>query len=149
MKNKKIVAFVPIKLNSQRLKNKNILPFKGKNLCWHIFSTLLEVERIDEVYVFCSDIKIKNYIPKDVKFLKREEELDGNLVKGVKIYDSFVKKINADIYILAHTTSPFISEKTINNSLDKILLDDYDSAFSVQKFQTFSWYKGKPKLQKN
>ena len=55
----KVVALVPIKLNSQRLPHKNILPIGGHPLCWHITNTLCEVEQIDEVFVYCSDEEVK------------------------------------------------------------------------------------------
>ena len=41
MKNK-VVAFVPIKLNSQRLAQKNLLPLGEHSLSWYVFETLLE-----------------------------------------------------------------------------------------------------------
>lgn len=46
------------------------------------------------------------------------------------------------MYILAHTTSPFLKIETFENALDKIKNEDYDSAFSAEKIQTFAWYKG-------
>ena len=64
----KIVAVVPMKLNNVRLPQKNTKKFKNGNpLCWYILSTLLKSEHIDEVYVYCSNEEIKNYIPEKVK----------------------------------------------------------------------------------
>lgn len=141
---KKVVALVPIKLNSQRLPHKNILPLAGKPLCWHVLDTLCKVEKIDEVYVYCSDENVCQYIPKKAIFLKRDKRLDGDTIKGFDIYKSFIETIDADIYVLAHTTSPFIKEKTISNALNKVLTEGYDSAFSAERIQTFAWYKGVP-----
>lgn len=141
---KKVVALVPIKLNSQRLPHKNILPIGGKPLSYHILNSLKNIPNIDEVYVYCSNEKIKNYIPKDVTYLERDSYLDGDLIKGFDIYESFINKVDADIYILAHTTSPFLKASTIENALDHVLEGEYDSAFSAQKIQTFAWYDGKP-----
>ncbi|RKJ47964.1 acylneuraminate cytidylyltransferase family protein [Butyricicoccus sp. 1XD8-22] len=141
---KKVVAFVPIKLNSQRLPYKNILPFGDHPLCWHIFNNLLKVKEIDDVYVFCSDEKIKNYIPSGIKFLKRSKSLDEDLVKGEEIYKAFINKIQSDVYILAHTTSPFLTSQSIENSLKEILYNGYDSALSVKRIQTFVWYDQQP-----
>ena len=141
---KKVVALVPIKLNSQRLPHKNILPIGGKPLSYHILNSLKNIPNIDEVYVYCSNEKIKNYIPKDVTYLERDSYLDGDLIKGFDIYKSFINKVDADIYILAHTTSPFLKASTIENALDHVLEGEYDSAFSAQKIQTFAWYDGKP-----
>lgn len=140
----KIVALVPIKLNSQRLPHKNILEIGGHPLCWHICNSLLQIKLINEVYVFCSDEKIKNYIPEGIHFLKRSTELDRDSTKGFQIYDAFIKKIDADIYVLAHTTSPFVKAQSITNALSHVVSGANDSAFSAEKVQTFAWYKNKP-----
>lgn len=140
----KTVAFIPIKLNSQRLPHKNILPLAGHPLCWHLCNTLSKVKGIDEVYVYCSDPEVKKYIPESVRFLKRPAYLDGDLVKGFDIYREFINTVDADVYVLAHTTSPFIKEESVQNALDNVLSGEHDSAFSAERIQTFAWYKGKP-----
>lgn len=139
----KTVAFVPIKLNSQRLPNKNILNLNERPLCWYIFDTLSKVKNIDEIYVFCSDERIKNFIPDNIIYLKRDKKLDQNETKGFEIYESFIRQIKADIYILAHTTSPFVKTDSIENALENVLKNSYDSAFSSQKIKTFAWYNNK------
>lgn len=140
----KIVAFVPIKLNNQRLPGKNLLPLGGKPVCEYIFNTLLQVNHIDEVYAFCSDDQLEQYLPEGVILLKRDKHLDGNYVKGLEIYDEFCSIIEADIYILAHATSPFIQPSSIQTGLDAVMAGVNDSAMSVEKVQTFVWYDGRP-----
>ncbi len=140
----KTVALVPIKLNSQRLPRKNLLPLLGKPMCWHILNTLHEVEGIDEVYAYCSDDAIQQYIPEGVRHLKRDVKLDGDLVKGFEIYDAFIGQVDADVYVLAHTTSPFLKKDSVANALGHILAGSHDSAFTAQRIQTFAWYKGEP-----
>lgn len=140
----KVVAFVPIRLNSKRVVGKNLKMLGGKPLMCYILDTLANIKKIDEVYVYCSQESIKEYLPEDVKFLKRPEYLDRDETLGKEIYEEFTKTIDADIYILAHTTSPFMKQETIENALDKIVNDGYDSAFSCEKIQTFTWYDGKP-----
>lgn len=140
----KTVAFVPIRLNSKRVVGKNLKMLGGKPLMCHILDTLIKVKAIDEVYVYCSQEEVIKYLPKGVKFLKRPEFLDRDETLGKEIYEEFTKTIDADIYVLAHTTSPFMKAETIENALDKIMNRDYDSAFSCEKIQTFTWYDGKP-----
>ena len=140
----KIVAFVPIKLNSQRVKNKNLLPLGWKPLCWRIFDSLLHAEGLDQVYCYCSEERIKEYIPEEVTFLKRDPALDGQLVKGMEIYGRFIQDVDADIYVLCHATSPFIRPETITRALAAVRSGEYDSAFAAQRLQTFAWYQGKP-----
>ena len=72
----KIVALVPIKLNSQRLPHKNILPVAGHPLCWHICNTLKQVNTIDDIYVYCSDPEVEKYMPSGINFLQRPEWLE-------------------------------------------------------------------------
>lgn len=143
-KKKKVAAFVPIKLTSQRLPNKNVLPIAGHPLYWHMVSNLLKVEEIDNTYVYCSDASFETSVPDGAKFLQRDVKLDGDLVKGFEIYEAFINQVDADIYILAHTTSPFIKSETISAALNRVLNNDYDSALTVQRIQTFSWYQGSP-----
>ncbi len=140
----KTVAFVPIRLNSKRVVGKNLKDLGGKPMMCYILETLTRVKDIDEVYVYCSHDEIQTYLPKGVRFLKRPAFLDRDETLGQEIYEEFTKTIDADVYILAHTTSPFIKAETICNALHKVTEEGYDSAFSAEKIQTFVWYKGSP-----
>jgi CMP-N-acetylneuraminic acid synthetase len=141
---KKIVAFVPIRLNSKRIIGKNIKMLGNKPLLTYIFEKLIEVEIIDDIYAYCSSEEIIPHLPSKVKFLKRSVDLDQDNTLGQEIYSAFVNDVDADIYILAHTTSPFVKNESISNALNKLINEDFDSAFSVEKVQTFIWYKNLP-----
>ncbi|HJC18182.1 MAG TPA: acylneuraminate cytidylyltransferase family protein [Candidatus Alistipes stercorigallinarum] len=140
----KTVAFVPIRLNSQRVSGKNLRLLGGEPLMCHILRTLTRVEGIDEVYVFCSDERIVELLPEGVRFLKRSAELDRDTTLGREIYDAFTARVEANLYVLAHATSPFIRPETIAGALDKVRSGEYNSAFSAEKIQTFAWYEGRP-----
>ena len=140
----KVVAFVPIRLNSKRVSGKNVKMLGDKPLLRYILDTLIKVKNIDEVYVYSSSKDILQYLPENVKWLKRPESLDQDITLGEEIYDAFVKEIDSDVYILAHATSPFIKADTIENAIEKVTLKEYDSAFTVKKIQTFAWFKDKP-----
>lgn len=140
----RIVAFATIKLNSERVPHKNIQPVGSKPLCYHILNTALDVKQINDVYVYCSDEKVEKYIPANVKFIKREKWLDGNEVRANNTYTAFLNDIDADLYIALCTTSPFIKKETIANSLRRVVSGENDSAFTVKKMQTFTWYNGSP-----
>lgn len=144
----KVVAFIPIKLNNQRLPGKNLLLLNNRPTCDYIFETISNVEMIDEKYVYCSDEAIKPYITpyesKGLRFLKRDPYLDGFQVKGLEIIDRFVKDVDADIYVLTHVTQPFTKSASISSALEKVISGDYDSAFSAVALQDYMWMKGKP-----
>lgn len=142
----KTVAFVPIRLNSQRVAGKNLRLLGGEPLMCHILRTLAAVAEIDEVYVYCSDERIREYLPAGggVHFLRRSPELDRDTTLGREIYDAFTAEVDADLYVLAHATSPFIRPETISDALRQVRSGAYDSAFSAEKIQTFAWFGGRP-----
>jgi len=122
----KIVAFVPIKLKSRRLKNKMRLPLGDKMLFQHIFDKLLNVKQDIDIYCYCSDNSIEKDLPSSVKFLQRDTYLDGDEIKGIQIYESFINDVDGDIYLLCHATSPFLKSKTIEIGLNKVIEKGYD-----------------------
>lgn len=140
----KVVSFIPIKLNNQRLPGKNLLPLNGRPTCSYIFDTISKVRNIDEKYVYCSDETIKQYMPKELTFLKRDTCLDGFQVKGLEIIERFVQDVDADIYVLTHVTQPFTKSESIEKALDKVISGEYDSAFSAVALQDYMWMNGKP-----
>lgn len=141
----KIVAIVPMKLNNRRLPQKNTKRFtNGKPLCSYILSTLLEIDKIDEVYVYCSNHEIKEFIPNKVKFLQRSESLDKDTTSMTEVLTCFTKEVPADIYVMTHTTAPFISKESIQKGLESVVSGKYDSSFAAKKLQDFLWMEGKP-----
>ena len=141
----KTVAFVPIKLNNERLPGKNIRRFSnGAPLITYILDTLLKVKEIDEIYVYCSSESICQYLPTGVKFLKRDTYLDLNTTSFNDVLTSFAEKISADIYVLTHATAPFISCESLKKGIKAVMNDGYDSALSVTKLQEFLWKDGVP-----
>ena len=140
----KTIAFVPIRLNSKRVVGKNLKMLGEKPLLQYILETLVKVQGLDEIYVYCSQESIIPYLPEGVKFLKRDTSLDGDETLGKEIYEAFVKEVEADVYMLAHTTSPFVKAETIEDALQAVTSEKHDSAFSAQKIQTFTWYNGTP-----
>lgn len=141
----KIVAVVPMKLNNRRLPQKNTKAFtNGRPLCYYILSTLLKITEIEEVYVYCSNPDIKGYIPDGVKYLKRSEMLDQDTTKMNEVLKAFAKGVPADIYVMTHTTAPFISEISIKKGLDAVVSEKFDSSFAAKKLQDFLWRDGVP-----
>lgn len=140
----KRVAFVPIRLNSQRVVGKNLRDLGGRPMMTYLLGSLAAASNIDEVYVYCSNREVEQYLPEGVKFLLRDKQLDSDTTIGAEIYEAFTAEIDADIYILAHATSPFIHTSTIEQAVAAVESGEYDSAFSAERIQTFTWWQGKP-----
>jgi len=141
---KTVTAIVPIKLNNERLPGKNTKPLGKKPLLSYCLETLLAVEEIQDIYVYCSSEEIIGFLPKGVTFLKRPEKLDSQHTKFHQIFEMFKQEIDSDIYVCSHATSPFITTETIRRGLDAVLSGEYDSAFCAETLQEFLWQDGKP-----
>lgn len=144
--NKDISIFMPIKLNSQRIKNKSIIDVMGRPMfCWSL-------ETLDKIgipiYIYTNnELEIKTKIDfktKNVSFLQRPLHLDSHETKGIEIYKEFAKQVNSDIYLLVHCTSPFVTLETYKKTIEAVSSGEYDSACTVEKKQTFCWYDGSP-----
>ncbi|MGI6501352.1 MAG: cytidylyltransferase domain-containing protein [Anaerostipes sp.] len=141
----KTVALIPIKLGSKRVPGKNIKPFyDGTPLMHFIQKACLEAKLIDEIYVYCSDEAVKDYILSGVKFLKRPEYLNGDNINANDFIREFMKTVQADIYVNTHTTSPFAKSETIDDCIRHVANGEYDSAFCAEGLRTFMWEDGKP-----
>lgn len=141
----KIVAVVPMKLNNRRLPQKNTKEFtNGKPLCYYILNTLLSVDEIDDVYVYCSNPIIQNYIPQGVKYIQRSDLLDQDSTKINEVLHCFAHDVFADIYVMTHTTAPFISKESISKGIAAVVSQKYDSSFAAKKLQDFLWKDGLP-----
>lgn len=142
----KTVAMIPIKLSSERVKGKNIRLFcDGKPLMQFIQETLVAVDVVDEVYVYCSDEAVRGYLIEGVSFLKRPSYLDSDTANCNDIIREFMKEVDADIYVVSHATAPFTKPESIDRCISAVSGEnEYDSAFIVTELKTFIWGDGGP-----
>jgi CMP-N-acetylneuraminic acid synthetase len=140
----KIVAIVPIKLNNERLPGKNTKLLGEKPLIQYVLETLNAVHELDAKYVYCSSSSVCDYLIKGIDFLKRPEYLDLPTSNFSQIFAEFMGSIEADIYVYAHATAPFVRAKTICKGIVAVASGEYDSAFCAERLQDFIWYNGKP-----
>lgn len=141
----KIAAFVPVKLNNERAPGKNTKRFDdGTPLITHFLKTLVQVPEIDELYVFCSQQKITDYIVPGVRFLKRPESLDTKDATPQDIISTFMSMVDADVYMVCHCTSPFVKAERFSECIHKVCEEGYDSAFTGEKIQRLMWHNGQP-----
>ena len=137
----KVVALLPMKANSERVKGKNFRDLAGKPLFKWILDELLAVEEIDKVVINTDARHIleeNGLVETDrVVIRDRKPDLCGDLVSMNLIIADDLEAVSADTYIMTHTTNPLITSKTIKEGLDKFhAATDKDSLFTVNKIQT-------------
>ncbi|MCB5188964.1 acylneuraminate cytidylyltransferase family protein [Methylobacillus caricis] len=140
----RIVALLPMKANSVRVKGKNFREFCGKPLFRWILDTLLSVDEIDEIIINTDarDILAENGLVDGGKIRIRDRKPDicGDLVSMNLVLADDIAAIPADIYLMTHTTNPLMSADTIRQALAayqaKLASGEADSLFTVDKIQT-------------
>lgn len=144
MSDKKIVALLPMKANSQRVKGKNFREFCGKPLFRWILDTLLAVEEIDQIIINTDARHIlaeNGLVDTDrITIRDRKPEICGDHVSMNLVLADDVANVPADLYLMTHTTNPLMSADTIRKAiaafLDAKAAGTADSLFTVDKVQT-------------
>ncbi len=138
------IAIMPIKMNNERLPGKNTKILGKKPLLQYELDSLVETGLLDEISVFCSSKDIQEYLPEKVDFVKRSEELDLPTSNFTQIFEAFMNEKDADIYVYAHATAPFITVETMKECIEAVQSGKYDSAFCAIKLQDYLWKDGEP-----
>lgn len=139
----KVVAMVPVKLNNERVPGKNLKRFSdGTPLIKFVQRALLGAEGIDEIYVYCSNDQVCEFLEPGIKYLKRPEFLDTNAANCNDIIREFMKVVDGDIYVVSHVTGPFTRSQSIDACILQVKTGGYDSAFLAKRIQEFLWCNG-------
>ena len=140
----KIIAIMPIKMNNERLPGKNTKLLGDKPLIRYQLEALAETNEFDSINVYCSSEEIQDYLPDGVNFVKRPDYLDLPTSNFNQIFTSFIDEVDADIYVYAHATAPFVTVETIKECVEAVKSGKYDSAFCAVKIQDYLWEDNKP-----
>ena len=130
----KIVAFVPAKGTSSRVKSKNMRILGDKPLFLHMLDTLLSCSNVDEVYLDTESDEVFSLATGRNHFeLRRLAELASNKTNGNQLLLHEASRVpDADIYVQALPTAPFLSRKTIEKAIYELVRSrTNDSLFGV------------------
>ena len=140
----KIVAIMPIKLKNERCPGKNTRMLGNKPLLQYELDSLKATGLCDSINVYCSSEDVVPYLPEGVNFIKRPEVLDLPTSNFSQIFETFMNTVDADIYVYAHATAPFITKDTMEKCINAVKSGEYDSAFCALKLQDYLWQNGEP-----
>jgi CMP-N-acetylneuraminic acid synthetase len=139
-----LVALLPMKAHSARVKGKNFRLFAGKPLFRWILDSLLEIPEIEKVVINTDARGIladNGLVDTDRVLIRdRKPEICGDFVSMNKVLADDVANVPSQLYLMTHTTNPLLSALSITRALlayEKARAQDgADSLFTVNKFQT-------------
>jgi len=130
-----------MKLNSERVPNKNFKLIAGRPLYQWILDTLLLSPSINQI-IINTDAPFENfgsYAQNPKIFLrKRAIELCGDEVSMNLIINDDVNFVGTENFVMTHTTNPLISLETLESAMKTYASnksEGLDSLFSVTKIQ--------------
>lgn len=117
---KTISAVIPVRKNSQRVKNKNLRLFNKKNLLIYKIEKLKHIKYIDQIIVN-SDSEEAIKIAKDlkVKFWIRDEYYASSKCTNSEFWSHIAETTNSEYIMFTNCTSPLVKISTYNKIFKK------------------------------
>ena len=147
-----IIAFLPCRRGSERVKDKNTRPFAGtQGGLTHIkIQQLFQCPEIDAIVVSTDDSyvaeiceKTAREYTKDFKVIERPPHLATSSTSTDDLIKYVPEIISEGVVLWTHVTSPFVDSAIYSDAIitykNKIIFDAYDSIMSVTKIQKFIW----------
>jgi CMP-N-acetylneuraminic acid synthetase len=136
-----IVAFMPMRHNSERVPGKNYRDFNGRPLFHHALSTLLAVPQISAVVIDTDSPTIAEQCAAlfpEVRCIDRPEHLLGGETPMTDVLRHDAAQFPSEWYLQTHSTNPLLRPSTVERAIEQLeaSLDRYDSLFSVTRLQT-------------
>jgi len=147
----RIVAVIPIRTDSQRVKDKNLRPFADTTLLDYKIRTLLEVGELDNIIVNTNSDDLvarinKQYAGRKVRAQRREDYYASSECSGSEFFQHLGQVTDTDIFVYAPCTSPFIKATTISQCIQLFLQEqgrECDCVSTVSSIKEFLWLDGK------
>ena len=138
-----VIAFIPVRIGSKSISEKNIKSFCGKPLIFWSLKALQD-SNIDLIIVATDSNKIKEIVNSftfsKVKVFDRDSEnaQDSSSTESVMLeYIASSSLKDKDVFILVQATSPFTQKIHFNEALE--LFKKHDSVLSCAITKKFAW----------
>lgn len=140
----KIIAMIPVRLGSKRIPKKNLRYMHNKPLLQYPIDLAKSVG-FDSIWVNTESLQLKPFVESmGVNFHKRPDELANDNATNREFVYEFMKKHECDYVVMLNTTSPLIRKKTLENFLELLNKNKYDTIISVLEEKAECFFQDKP-----
>jgi glycosyltransferase involved in cell wall biosynthesis len=138
---KNVVAIIPARGNSKRLKDKNIYPVWGKPMIYWTIEAAKKSKLINSIYVSSESDKIINIAKKyKIKTIKRPKNLSQSNVYKIEALKHAVNEIvkkdkkNPTLVVSLQANSPEIVYQDIDKAINQLVKYNLNEVDSVDKY---------------
>lgn len=140
-----LIAMIPARMGSQRLKQKNLQKIDGKTLIERAIIKAKQAACFDEIWVNSeSDIIGQIALNQSVYFHKRPEHLADNKATSEQFVTEFLEKRHCEWVIQLHSIAPLIKIQEIREFVAFTINSSADVILSYEPMQIECVFKDKP-----
>lgn len=144
---KKLLAIVPVRAGSQRVKNKNLRKFARSSLLEIKLKQLKKIREIDEILVSSDSDKMLRIAKKfKLSIHEREKYYASSKATNSEFFKNLAENIDSDYVLYSPVTAPLISNKTIKTCINflKRKKTNFKSIATVKLVKHHMWLNNKP-----
>lgn len=141
----KIIAMIPARMGSQRLKQKNLCEMDGVPLIQRVIQKCRMAGVFDEIWVNTEADELGRFAELEgVGYHKRPAELANNQATSEQFVYEFLQKHDCDFVVQVHSIAPLLRVSDICGFVGKLHDGDADVLLSVVEEPLECLYKGAP-----
>ena len=141
-----ILCIIPARGGSKGIPRKNLQTLAGKPLIIHSLDNAKNSKYINRIIVSTNDREIASLVVNNgCEFVNRPKKISGDRASSEEALLHVLRQINRsesyepDVIVFLQCTSPLISSKDIDDTIEIFLNENADSALTVAPFHHFLW----------
>lgn len=141
----KLIAMIPARLGSQRLKKKNLALLNGEPLIAHAIRKCLAANCFDEVWVNSESEEIAKVARAEgANFHERPSELANNAATSEDFVGEFFREHECEAIVQVHSIAPLLTADEVRGFVETYNKNEYDVLLSCILDQIEVAFEGKP-----
>ena len=142
---KKILAMIPARIGSQRLKFKNLVLINNKPLIQYVIEASKKARVFDEIYINSDSSIFKKIAKKNkIKFYKRPNRLGSSSTKSDDVVYDFINNFNCDIIVWVNPIAPLQSPEEIRKVIKFFKRKKLNSLVTTNKQKNHAIFNNNP-----
>ena len=143
--NKKIIAMIPARYGSQRLKLKNLALLDKQPLVWHVINQAKKSKIFDKIVLNSDSLLFEKIAKKNkIEFFHRKKIFANSKAKSDDVVKNFLDNYDCDIIVWLNPICPLQNSNEIKNIINYFMENNLNSLITTSKNQSHSIYNGKP-----
>jgi CMP-N-acetylneuraminic acid synthetase len=139
----KIIAMIPVRMGSQRLKRKNMQHLQGIPLVTHAIRKCIAAGCFDEIWVNSESIEFQAIaLDEGAYFHNRPQQLGDNETTSEQFISEFLETKDCTHLVQVHSIAPLLSKNEISAFVEKFTSSDLDVLLSAIEDQIEVAYLG-------